>query len=163
MDLYPWIVIAHVFFVVVSLGGHGVSAFAMFQVKRETDRTRIAAILDLSGATLAASVYGLLLAVVLGIVAAIMGGHFGRLWPWVAIAVVVVVTALMTFLGTKPMTAVRTAIGLPHPYEKDKPPPPPGSDVDLAAAQAKLRPVELMASGVGAIAFLVWLMEGKPF
>ena len=163
MSLYAWIVIAHVFFVIVSFGAHGVSAFAMVQVRKETDRARIAAILDLSGASLYAALIGLLAAVALGIVAAVMGGHFGRLWPWVAIAVVVAVVVLMTNLGTKPMVAVRTAVGLPHPYETDKPPPSPASDAELAAAQAKLRPALVMAAGVGAIAVLVWLMEAKPF
>ena len=89
MAFYPWVVVAHVFFVIVAFGAHGVSAFAMFRVKSETDRSRLAAVLDLSTMALLTAGIGLLLAVVLGIVAAIMGGHFSRLWPWVSIVVVV--------------------------------------------------------------------------
>ena len=71
-------VVAHVFFVIVAFGAHGVSAFTMFRVKNEPDRVRAAAVLDLSTVALLAAGIGLLVAVVLGIVAAAMGGHFGR-------------------------------------------------------------------------------------
>jgi hypothetical protein len=91
MDLYPWVVIAHVFFVIIAFGAHGTSAFAMFQARREADRARLAAVLDLSGASLGIAGVALILGLLLGIAAAIMGGHFGRLWPWAAIGVVIVV------------------------------------------------------------------------
>ena len=102
MAFYPWVVIAHVVFVILSFGAHGVSAFAMFRVKRETDRARIGAVLDLSTTALVAAGIGLILAVVLGIIAAAMAGYFGRLWPWASIAVVVVVWIAMTPDGRQP-------------------------------------------------------------
>lgn len=46
MELYPWVVVAHVFFVTLSFGAHGLSAFAMFQARNETDRGRLAATLS---------------------------------------------------------------------------------------------------------------------
>jgi hypothetical protein len=164
MDFYPWVVIAHVFFVIISFGAHGTSAFAMFQARREPDRARLTAILDLSTSSLNVAGYGLLLAVILGIAAAIMGGHFSRLWPWASIAVVVVVFGAMTPIGTNPMSGVRKVLGLP--VRGDKPgdaPRQPGGDADLRAAQAALRPGLLATIGVVAIALLVWMMELKPF
>ena len=74
MDLYPWVVIGHVVFVILAFGAHGVSAFTMFRVKAEPDRTRAAAVLDLSTVALVAAGIGLLVAVLLGIVAAAMAG-----------------------------------------------------------------------------------------
>ena len=70
MEFYPWVVVGHVVFVILAFGAHGVSAFAMFRVKAETDRARAAAVLDLSTVALAAAGIGLLVAVLLGIVAA---------------------------------------------------------------------------------------------
>jgi len=163
MDIYPWVVAAHVFAVIIAFGAHGTSAFAMFQARQETDRSRLAAVLDLSGTSLVAAGIALLVAVILGIVAAIMGGHFGRLWPWASIGVVVVVFGAMTPLGANPMTALRRALGQPSRDDKGGPPPPPAGDAELRAAQARLRPGSLAAIGIVALAVLVWLMELKPF
>ena len=74
MEFYPWVVVGHVVFVILAFGAHGVSAFAMFRVKAEPDRARAAAVLDLSTVALAAAGIGLVVAVLLGIVAAVMGG-----------------------------------------------------------------------------------------
>jgi hypothetical protein len=163
MAFYPWVVVAHVFLVIVAFGAHGVSAFAMFRVKSETDRTRLAAVLDLSTMALLTAGIGLLLAVVLGIVAAIMGGHFSRLWPWVSIVVVVLAFGLMTPMAATPMERVRKALGMPNRETKKGEPLTLGSDAELAAARAALKPELVAAIGVGAIAVLVWLMEIKPF
>jgi hypothetical protein len=163
MDLYPWIVAAHVFFVIIAFGAHGASALAVFQAKRETDRSRLAAVLDLSAASLGLAGITLIVAVVLGIVAAIMGNHFSRLWPWAAIGVVVVVFAVMTPAGANPMSEVRRALGLPSRSDRKGEAPRPGSDAEVRAAQAHLRPGLLATVGVVAIAVLVWLMELKPF
>jgi len=56
MDLTPyirWIVFLHVLGAFMFVAGHGVSMFVVFQVRREADRTRLAALLDLSGWSLA--------------------------------------------------------------------------------------------------------------
>jgi hypothetical protein len=164
MSLYPWVVIAHVVFVIVSFGAHGTSAFAMLQARKESDRTRLAAILDLSTSSLTIAGVGLLVAVLLGIVAAIMGGHFGRFWPWASIAVVVIAFGAMTPLGASPMNEVRKALAMPVRGDKPGDPPrQPDTDAELRAAQARLRPELLATVGVVAIAALVWLMEAKPF
>ena len=164
MDFYPWVVVAHVFFVIISFGAHGTSAYAIFQAKRETDRARLAAVLDLSSTSLALAGVALILAVVLGIVAAIMGNHFSRLWPWAAIGVVVLVFGVMTPVGANPMARLRQALGQPsRADQKGAPPPVPAGDDELRAAQANLRPELLATVGVVAIGVLVWLMELKPF
>ena len=161
MDLYPWIVIAHVFFVIVAFMAHGASAFAIYKVRANSDRGQLTALLDLSGQSLAVAGIGLLLVVVLGIWAAIMGGHFGRAWPWVSIGVLVVVTFAMTPLAANPMREMRAALGMGK--DKSGAPLVPASDTELAAAQAKLKPEATMIVGIVGLAILVWLMEGKPF
>jgi uncharacterized membrane protein len=164
MSVYPWVVIAHVVFVIVSFGAHGTSAFAMLQARKESDRTRLAAVLDLSTASLTIAGVSLLVAVVLGIIAAMMGGHFGQFWPWASIAVVVIAFGAMTPIGATPMNAVRKVLAMP--VRGDKPtdsPRQPGTDAELRAAQSRLRPELLASIGIVAIAVLVWLMEAKPF
>jgi hypothetical protein len=163
MDVYPWVVVAHVFFVIVALGAHGTSAFAMFQAKREADRTRLAAVVDLSGASLGIAGVALILALLLGIIAAIMGDHFSRLWPWASIGVVVVLFGVMTPVGANPMGNLRKALGLPSRADKKGEMPRSGSDPEVRAAQDALRPELLATLGVVALAILVWLMELKPF
>ena len=161
MDLYPWIVIGHVFFVIVAFGAHGVSAFSVFRVRAATDRTELRTLLDLSGVSLAVAGITLLIAIALGIWAAIIGGHFARMWPWAAIVVVVLVTVAMTPLAAGPMREIRTALGIGN--DKSGVPLVPGSDADIATARAKLRPEATLIIGVVGLAVLVWLMEGKPF
>lgn len=163
MELYPWVVLTHVVAVVVAFGAHGVSAFAMFRVKRESDRVRLGAILDLSSTALIAAGILLVLGLVLGLVAAVMGGHFSRLWPWVSIVVVVIVWIAMTPMAANPMSAVRQALGQPSRLDKKGEAPQPRPDGELAAAQARLRPELVAGIGVVGIAVLVWLMEMKPF
>jgi hypothetical protein len=136
----------------------------MFQARREGDRARLAAVLDLSQASLGLAGVTLILAVLLGIAAAIIGGHFSRIWPWAAIAVVVVSYGVMTPLGANPMSDLRKSLGLPG--RGDKPGQSsraPGSNADVEAAQARLRPDLLSVIGIVAVAVLVWLMEAKPF
>ncbi len=161
MDLYIWIVIGHVFFAIVAFAAHGVSAFAAFRVRTSSDRAELRTLLDLSGTSLMAAGVALLLVVALGLWAAIMGGHFSRWWPWVAIGVLVVVTFAMTPLAAGPMRGMRAALGMGA--DKSGAPLAPGTDAELAAAQAKLRPELTMAVGVIGLAVLVWLMEAKPF
>ena len=161
MDVYPWIVIGHVFFVIVAFAAHGVSAFASFRIKRSSDRIELRTLLDLSGTALIVAGIGLLIVIVLGLWAAIAGGHFSRAWPWVAIAVLVVVTLAMTPRAANPMRAMRVALGIGK--DKSGAPLTPGTDADLVAAQAKLRPEATMAIGVIGLLVLVWLMEAKPF
>jgi len=161
MDVYPWIVIAHVFFVIIAFGAHGVSAFAVFRIKASSDRAELRTLLDLSQSSLAVAGIALLLAILLGIWAAVMGGHFSRTWPWVAIGVLVVVVLAMTPLAANPMRELRTALGLGT--DKSGAPLVPGSDVDIATANAKLQPELTTVVGIVGLALLVWLMEVKPF
>ena len=164
MDLYGWVVFGHVVAVILGLGAHGASAFAMFRVRRETDRSRMAAILEVSSSSLMVASIGLLVAIVLGIVAAVMGGHFSKFWPWAAIIVLVVVIGLMTPLAGIPMSNLRRALGMAvQGDKKGDPPRMPASDDAIAAALAKIRPELPAGIGVAGVAVLTWLMEAKPF
>ena len=164
MDLYGWIVVGHVVAVIIAFAAHGVSAFAMFRVRAERDPARLAAILDLSASSLAVAGIGFLVAIVLGIIAAVNGGHFAKAWPWASIGVLVVVIGAMTPLAGIPMNRVRKALGLTVQGDKPTDPPrAPASADELAAAIAAFRPELPAAIGVAGIALLSWMMRAKPF
>ena len=164
MDLYGWVVFGHVVAVILGLGAHGGSAFAMFRVRRETDRSRMAAILEVSSSSLMVASIGILVAIVLGIVAAVMGGHFSRFWPWAAIIVLVIVIGLMTPLAGIPMNNLRRALGMTvQGDKKGDPARVPGTDEEVATALARIRPELPAGIGVVGVGILTWLMEAKPF
>ncbi len=162
MDLYGWIVYGHILAVILAFAAHGVSAFVVFRVRREHDRARLGALLDLSGTSLIAASIFLLVAIILGITAAIMGGHFSKFWPWAAIIVLVVVVGSMTPLAATPLRRVRQVLAI-APVKAGEPEPVPGTDAELAMAVASVRPELTAVIGVAGIAILGWLMRAKPF
>src|SRR5215467_12521581 len=107
--LYPWIVLVHVAAAFAFVLAHAV--FAGFRVRQERDRARIAALLDLSKASLSLMYGALLVVVVAGLSAAGMGGWLGRLWPWTSIGVLIVVAATMDLIGTRHFLRLRQLVG----------------------------------------------------
>jgi uncharacterized membrane protein len=164
MTLYSVVVTGHVFLVVVAFGAHGAAALAMFEVKRDADRARLAAVLDLSIRSFSVAIWALLGAALLGVAATVMGGHQGRLWVWLSIAVLVAMVVLMAPLAGGPMNRVRRALGLRS--ERNGPGVDPArdplSDDELTAARGALRPGLVALVGLAGTLALVWLMESKP-
>jgi hypothetical protein len=165
MTAYAWVVTGHVFLVIVAFGAHGAAALAMFEVRRESDRARLAAILDLSIRSFTVAIWAFLGSGLLGVAAMVMGNHAGRLWVWFSIAVLVAVILLMTFLAGGPMNRVRRALGLRSERNGPgvDPTREPLSDDELTAARTALRPGLVATVGLAGTLVLVWLMETKPF
>ena len=167
MDLTPyigWIIFLHVLGAFMFVAGHGVSMFVVFQVRREPDRTKLAALLDLSGWSLGVAGIGLLVLFVSGIVAGIVLGSWGRTWLWVALGLFVVIGILMTPVGGTYLRNLRLAIGqAPRGAKPGDPEPVPATDDELAALQATRRPEVLLLVGAGGFILILWLMMFKPF
>lgn len=167
MDLTPyreWIVFLHVLGAFMFAAGHGVSMFVIFQVRRERDRGKLAALLDLSGWSLGVAGIGLLVLFVSGILAGIVIGSFGRWWIWVALALFVVIGILMTPVGGAYLRGLRLAIGqAPRNAKPGDAAPVPVSDGELAALQASRRPELLLLLGAGGFVVILWLMMFRPF
>jgi uncharacterized membrane protein len=166
MDLTPyvgWIVFLHVLGVFMFVAGHGVSMFVVFQVRRETDRAKLTALLDLSGWSLGVAGIGLLILFVSGIVAGIVLNSWGQTWLWVALALFIVIAILMTPVGGTYLRNLRLAIGQPPRGAKPGDPPPvPATDAQLAALQASRKPELLLLLGAGGFAVILWLMMFRP-
>ncbi len=167
MDLSPyvgWIVFLHVIGAFMFVAGHGVSMFVVFQVRKERDRGRLAALLDLSGWSLAVAGIGLLVLLVSGILAGIALGSFGRWWIWISLVLLVVIGGLMTPVGGTYLRNLRAAIGQrPRNAKPGDPDPVPVGDTELAAMQASSRPEQLLLMGAGGFVVIVWLMMFRPF
>ena len=164
MDLSRLLVFLHVLGAFMFVAGHGVSMFTVFQVRKEQDRTKLAALLDLSGWSLAVAGIGLLVLLVSGIVAGIMLGSWGRWWIWISLALLLVVGLAMTPIGGAYLRGLRVAIGQrPRNAKEGDPDPVPVSDGELAALQASRRPELLLLIGAGGFVVIVWLMMFRPF
>jgi hypothetical protein len=82
MEFYPWVVFVHVAAAFIFVMGHGASMWASDQIRKERDPERIKVLLEMSGRSLG-MVYGALLVLLIaGIIAGIMGSYFGKLWIW---------------------------------------------------------------------------------
>jgi len=167
MDLTPyigWIIFLHVLGAFMFVAGHGVSMFVVYQVRHESDRTRLAALLDLSGRSLGAALIGLLLLFVSGIIAGIVLGSWGRTWLWVALVLFIVIALVMTPVGSNYLWNIRAALGQrPRNAKPNDPDPVPATDAELAALRANRRPELLLLLGAGGFVVILWLMMFKPF
>ena len=164
MDWYPWIVFVHVGAAFLFVMFHGASMWASDQIRRERDPDRIKSLLDMSSRSLGGVYFALLLLLVAGIAAGIMHGHFGRLWIWASLGVLIAIIVLMYALASSYYAKVREAVGLrTMRTPKDAPDPTPLPAAELAALVDTRRPDYIGLVGLGGILILVWLMLFKPF
>jgi hypothetical protein len=167
MEWHPWIVYAHVLGAFAFAAGHGVAATMGFRLRSERDPIRIAAILDFSLWNLSPRglmSIGFVVLLVSGIVAGFTGGYWGRLWIWVSLGLLVVITALMTPFAAGHYNKVRAAIGQKPPRDKsDTPPPAPLPADQLEPLLMASTPWILVVSGGVGFAAIVLLMVFKPF
>ena len=164
MDIYPWVVLLHIVGAFVFVASHGVAIWMAIQISHERDRSRIAALLDLSAASLGGLYTGLLLLLIGGIWGGIIGGWFGRLWIWLALGLVIAISVVMYAVATPYFRTLRAAVGIKSQYgPKDAPDPVALPDADVVALAARSPVAVLSAVGVGGLLIILWLMVVKPF
>lgn len=161
MNAYPWLVWLHVIGAFVFALGHGTSAVVSFRVRGERERARIAALLDVSQVSQAVMYVGLLLLLVGGIAAGVVGQWFGQLWLWAAIGALVVVLMAMYSIASPYYGRLRGALGQ-QGYQRKGDPPAPLPDADLVVLLDSRRPEVLAAIGIVGLAIILWLMVFKP-
>lgn len=153
--LYRIIVFLHVISVFGFLLSHGASVSMAFALKRERDLQKIRALLDLSSTSYPLMISTLLASIGFGIIAGFQGHWWKFGWIWTSITLLVVILALMYFLGSNVYGAARRAAGLPSE--------PPVMNEELLAILKKSNPVLLTIIGYGGYAIIAWLMMTKPF
>lgn len=166
MDLTPsigWIVFVHVLGAFAFVAGHGVSMFVAFQIRRERDRQRLEALLDLSGWSLGLAGVGMLVLLVSGILAGIVLGSWDRPWLWISLVLFIVIGGAMTPIGGGYLRRARLALGQRTSNMKaSEPDPVPVSDAELDKILESKRPELLLAIGGGGFVVILWLMMFKP-
>ncbi len=167
MNLYPWLVVAHVTGMMLFFIAHGVSMFVGFRLRTERDPARVAALLDLSAMSLGipASI-AVLVGFLAGVAAGFVGGWWGQLWIWVALVLFVVVALVMTPMAASRLNAIRAAAGtLPaqNPFVRRPAAPPPPDPIALERALTAWNPVPVAALGLTTFVVILALMLLKPF
>jgi ABC-type xylose transport system permease subunit len=160
--MHQWIVLLHVAGAFLFVIAHGVSMWMAIQVSRETDRRRIAALLDLSSASLGILYIGLVALLVGGIWAAIDGDFFSRGWPWAALVLLVLIAVAMYAIATPFFRRLREAVGV-QPTTGEAATSPQASDEDVAALARQTPVMPLAVIGFGGLLIILWLMVLKPF
>lgn len=167
MDLtpyQPWIVFIHVAAAFVFAAGHGVTMYVAYAVRRETDRARMATLLDISGWALGSASVGMLVLLIAGILAGIVGNSWGRAWIWVSLVLFIAIGIAMTPIGGAWFSKLRVALGQrTRSFKPGDPDPVPVSDQELAALQASNAPELLLVVGGGGFLVILYLMMFKPF
>jgi hypothetical protein len=162
-ELYPWWVYLHVLGAFTFAAAHGASAIAAFRIRSTRDPSTIRTLLDLSSIAIGVMYVGLLMLLIGGIVAGVVGGHFGRGWIWASLGLLVLVIIGMYMLATPFYKRVREAVGTGPGGQPLPDAPPPATDAELAALAGNSRPMLLTLVGLVGFVVILWLMLFKPF
>jgi len=160
--MYQWIVLIHVLAALAFFMAHGASAAMVLRLRRERQIERNKAILDLSNAAVPFAYLALIVLVLAGVIAGIMGNWFSRGWIWTALVLLVVLWFGMAAYAQRFYAPVRKALGLPHRGQV-KQSAQPASDAEIAAALQAGSPMALLGFTFVVVGIILWLMMFKPF
>ncbi len=164
--MYDWVVFLHVLGGMTFMLAHGASAAVAFRIRKETEPERIRALLDLSAITAPILYLAMLLLLVAGIVGGFMGKWWGQGWIWVGLGVLIALFVWMGLYSQRNFSPLRKAAGLEYfQGMKDNPKPAeePLSDDEIRAMAANLNPMTVTLVGYGAIVIILIMMVVKPF
>lgn len=161
--MYGLMVFLHVLGAFVFVLAHGASMLVAFRLRSEREPARVAALLDLSSLGINVMYVGLVLLLVAGVAAGFLGDSWGRLWIWLAIAILVAVMGAMYPIGTMFYARLRLAAGAKVPEQLARRYDPPPTAADLDSMLASNRPFILAAIGGIGLTAIIWLMVAKPF
>jgi hypothetical protein len=154
----------HVASLLVFLFADGASGFAMLRLRRETDPSRLALLLDVSKDArvwLNAGMAGIFLT---GGALAWRGGWLRAGWMWASVVVFVGLGVAMGFLGTRPFERARQALGIPNGFDKKaRAEPRRRSDEEIRTAVERAPARLLAAVGWAGLFAILWLMMAKQF
>lgn len=149
--MYQALVLIHLIGVVVMAVAHGVSIFAAFRVRRETDPRIVAAVLGMSKSAVVLLYVGFLLLAIGGFGAAWQSGVL--LAPWAIASYVVLAVVVGVMYGV----ATGYYVGLREMASGEA-----GDPGALRAALDTRRPEVLAVVGTSGLLILLWLMVVRP-
>ena len=162
--MYRWILLLHILSAFVFTLTHGASTKVIFQLRKEKEPARMAALLDLSSSQLGLLYISLLVMLASGIGLTYLGNWWRSIWVWVSLGLLVLMVPAMYAMATLPFNRVRKALGLPY-FEKNKPHPAgdPATPEEITASIDSLKPWLITFLGYGGLALVLFLMVIKPF
>jgi len=162
--LVRWLIFLHVLSVITFFLAHGTSAAMAFQLRKETDFTRIRALLDLSRSTLILLEGSFAIMGLTGIILPFLIHIWNRIYIWLSIALMLFVVIYMLRANENRYNKLRRLVGLP--YMKGSrlfPAKPPSSPEEVAALIQKTTVTAFVVVGYVIPAIVLWLMVFKPF
>jgi uncharacterized membrane protein len=155
--MYRWWVFVHIVGVFGFLLAHGVSVGVSFRLRRERDPQRIAALLELSGSSLALFNGSVVVLLVAGVVAGFLGHWWGQGWIWTALGLLVATSVAMSVLARPFYKRIRLiAEALSSGSEAV-------TEEQFVSILRSSRPLTIAGLGFAALLVILWLMMFKPF
>ncbi|MDQ2691747.1 MAG: hypothetical protein M3Y68_06940 [Chloroflexota bacterium] len=162
--LIPWLIFIHILGAITFFLAHGTSIAMTFQLRKETDFSRIRALLDLSMSTMVVMFISFLVMGISGLIMPFILRIWNRGWIWASIVLMIVVFLYMVFMNDKRYKHLRRMVGLPYMIGGKKfPAEEPASQAEVVAHIRKLNVAELVLVGYGIPMIVLWLMVFKPF
>lgn len=162
--LIRWLIFLHVLSAITFFLAHGASAAMAFRVRKETDFSRIRALLDLSWSTMILMGVSFLIMGLTGIILPFLIHIWDKVWIWASIVLMLFVFIYMAVFNETRYKQLRRLVGLPYMQGgKELPAEPPSSPEEVAALLKKTGVTGLVIVGYIIPAFVLWLMIFKPF
>ena len=162
--LIRWLIFLHVLSALTFYMAHGTSVAMAFKIRKETDFTRIRAMLDLSWSTMILMGVSFLIMGLTGIIMPFMIHIWNKVWIWASIVLMLFVFIYMGIFNETHYKQLRRLVGLPYMKgSKQLPAEPPSSPEEVTALLKKTSVTGLVVIGYVIPAIVLWLMVFKPF
>ena len=162
--LIRWLIFVHVLAVITFFLAHGTSVAMTFQIRKETDFTRIRAMLDLSWSTMILMGVSFLIMGLTGIILPFLIHIWNKGYIWLSIVLMLFVFIYMAMFNETHYKQVRRLVGLPYMKgNKELPAEPPSSPEEVAEVLKRTSVTSLVMVGYVIPAIVLWLMVFKPF
>ena len=162
--LIRWLIFLHILSALTFYMAHGTSVAMAFKIRKETDFTRIRAMLDLSWSTMILMGVSFLIMGLTGIIMPFMIHIWNKVWVWASIVLMLFVFIYMAMFNDTSYKQLRRLVGLPYMKgNKQLPAEPPSSPEEVVALLNKTSVTGLAMVGYVIPAIVLWLMVFKPF
>jgi hypothetical protein len=162
--IYRALVFLHVVAGFVFMMGHGASAAMMFRIKSEKKMSRVQALLETTQRAQVVTYPALLIMILAGIAAGVMGSWWSKGWIWLSCGLLIAITMAMGWLGRGFVDPIIKAAGLPYNEGfKTVPGKEPAGEDEIRPMLKTGRPVLLSVIGLIGWGLILWLMMFKPF
>ncbi|MDP8962157.1 MAG: DUF2269 family protein [Actinomycetota bacterium] len=159
--MYRWWLFLHFVGIFAFLLAHGASVTVTFQLRKERDSARIAALLQLSRSSLTVFYAGLAVLIVAGVILGFIPGSagtwWGQGWIWAALALLLAVSGAMLALARPYYRQLERAVRAWSAGSAVV------SEAEITELLTSHRPLVIAGLGFGGLLIILWLMVLKPF